>query len=52
MRPPEPDPLPLRVDVISGWPLMAFIHDLYLDVSNMILARNSGLGGTFDGKTL
>src|SRR6218665_2980145 len=21
MRPPEPDPLPLRVDVINGWPL-------------------------------
>ena len=21
MRPPEPDLLPLRVDVISGWPL-------------------------------
>src|SRR6218665_1422768 len=20
MRPPEPDPLPLRVDVINGWP--------------------------------
>ena len=23
MRPPEPDPLPLRVDVINGWPLKA-----------------------------
>src|SRR6218665_519343 len=22
MRPPEPDPLPLRVEVINGWPLM------------------------------
>src|SRR6218665_2279533 len=22
MRPPEPDPLPLRVDVINGWPLI------------------------------
>ena len=21
MRPPEPDPLPLRVDVINGWPI-------------------------------
>src|SRR6218665_3875679 len=21
LRPPEPDPLPLRVDVINGWPL-------------------------------
>ena len=21
MRAPEPDPLPLRVDVINGWPL-------------------------------
>src|SRR6218665_677845 len=21
MRPPEPDPLPLRVDVINGWPV-------------------------------
>src|SRR6218665_1111337 len=23
MRPPEPDTLPLRVDVINGWPLRA-----------------------------
>src|SRR6218665_471947 len=22
MRPPEPDPLPLRVDVINGWPII------------------------------
>ena len=26
MRPPEPDPLPLRVDVINGWPLIYFIN--------------------------
>src|SRR6218665_2455825 len=25
MRPPEPDPLPLRVDVINGWPHMVNI---------------------------
>src|SRR6218665_1046853 len=24
IRPPEPDPLPLRVDVINGWPLSYF----------------------------
>ena len=23
MRPPEPDPCPLRVDVINGWPLFS-----------------------------
>ena len=26
MRPPKPDPLPLRVDVINGWPLMEPTH--------------------------
>ena len=26
MRSPEPDPLPLRVDVINGWPLSRFLY--------------------------
>jgi len=25
MRPPEPEPDPLRVDVINGWPLMSYL---------------------------
>src|SRR6218665_172132 len=28
MRPPEPDPLPLRVDVINGWPLSGSTTDI------------------------
>ena len=28
MRPPEPDPLPLRVDVINGWLLI--VNSVYL----------------------
>ena len=26
VRPPEPDPLPLRADVIDGWPLKTFLN--------------------------
>jgi len=26
MGPPEPDPSPLRVDVINGWPLICVTH--------------------------
>ena len=30
MRPPEPIPSPLRVDVINGWPLWKFVQSLVI----------------------
>jgi len=35
MRPPEPDPLPLRLDVINGWPHSTMPSDIWDDNKNI-----------------
>ena len=41
MRPPEPDPLPLRVDVINGWPLTNYSVELSKNKNILILLLNT-----------
>ena len=43
MRPPDPDPLPLRVDVINGWPLFVEVHRIDIIFVDSIHPKNHSL---------
>src|SRR6218665_3167174 len=44
-RPPEPDSLPLRVDVVSGWPLVFFVSGITCRLSSSSMLCSPGILG-------
>src|SRR6218665_578003 len=44
MRPPEPDPSPLGVDVINGWPLTSLCHRLRTKMVTLLLYPGPWIG--------